>query len=672
LAPKYRSEIDGLRALAVIPVIFYHAGFAAVSGGFLGVDVFFVISGYLIAGIIHHEIQQGSFSIIRFYERRVRRILPALYVVVLACTPFAWMWLLPVELKDFAKSAISVVLFVSNVFFYGEIGYFSHNTDTIPLIHTWSLGVEEQFYAIFPMFLLLLARLKIRRLLAPMIVLTIASLCISEWMTRVNPKLDFYLLPTRCWELGVGAIVSSIPWDRLTIGNWAAETASAVGLIALTYSLFAFDQTMPLPGLLSLVPIGGTALLIAFATPGTVCGRALAFKPLVGVGLISYSAYLWHQPLFAFARIRYDAGSSSITMFALCLAVLGLAYVSWQFVERPFRDTQRFSRRFVFAGAMAVGAAFIVAGRETNMGKGFPARWPIELADATGFGGKPDPQSLSCMGDDKALILPEKSCVFGVSSEPRIAIWGDSHALAIAKELGEKLGLHNQAARVLTLAGCPPARGIRLTNQHSQSCPKYNDLVFSYLVAHPDIATVVITARWPAYTDGPSYDNGEGGVVHERPYLALPLSDDDAFVADPNRIDEVGSIFRSQIVALLKMGRNVVLVYPVPEIGWEVPQRLAQETVFQHHAEREPISVNFEYFRRRSQNAVEQLDRLPEAPTLLRIRPEEVFCNTAVVGRCTAEMDARALYIDDNHLNSDGAAILARQIVEAMNRKGWL
>ena len=291
---KYRREIDGLRALAVVPVILFHAGFETFSGGFVGVDVFFVISGYLITTIILAELEQGKFSIVNFYERRARRILPALFFVMLVCIPFAWFWLLPSDMKEFSKSLVAVSFFASNILFWRESGYFSTAAELKPLLHTWSLAVEEQFYVLFPLFLMLFWKLGKRWILVILGLVFVASLALAQWGSYTKPAAAFYLLPTRGWELLIGVFAAFYlsQANRKEFGKGLSELGGWLGVALILFPVFAYSKTTPFPGFFALAPTIGTVLIILFATQQTSAGKFVGNKAFVAIGLISFSAYL--------------------------------------------------------------------------------------------------------------------------------------------------------------------------------------------------------------------------------------------------------------------------------------------------------------------------------------------------------------------------------------------
>ena len=376
----YRREIDGLRAIAVLPVILFHAGFEWISGGFVGVDVFFVISGYLITSVILAEKRAGTFSIVSFYERRVRRILPALFFVLLVCLPFAWFWMLPDQLKDFSKSLVNVSFFLSNIYFSKDKGYFAAAIEEKPLLHTWSLAVEEQYYLLFPILLLLLWRGGKRWLLPVLAIVAISSLIFAEWQSHISPEKIFYDTRGRVWELLIGAFFAncSVSESNTDFAKNIRQATSAIGLALILFSVFAFDKSAAFPRY-ALLPTLGAILIILFATPQTFAGKLLGGKWLVGIGQISYSAYLWHQPLFAFTRLHSLSKPNSSLLMSLAVFSLVIAYFSWRYVERPFRNRSKFSRKFIFLSAVLMSAVMITIGIAGDLKNGFPNRYSDRL-----------------------------------------------------------------------------------------------------------------------------------------------------------------------------------------------------------------------------------------------------------------------------------------------------
>ncbi|WP_181704104.1 acyltransferase family protein [Chthonobacter albigriseus] len=374
---KHRTEIDGLRAIAVLPVILNHAKFSLFSGGYVGVDVFFVISGFLISSIIVEEVDARRFSIINFYERRARRIIPALAVVITASFAAAILTLLPDDLENFAQSVVATMAFANNVLLTLTSGYWELASDFKPLLHTWSLGVEEQFYLLYPLVALTILRFARRLFPVVLVVGILASLALSIVQTPTRPNAAFYLLHTRAWELLLGALAAYYA-PRLTHGitHERANTLSLIGLALLAGSIVGFTEELAYPSHWPLLPCVGAALILVFAFPSTMAGRILSLKVLVGVGLISYSAYLWHQPLFAFARVMSVQEPSAALMGLLSLATLGLAYLSWRFVEQPFRDRRFIPRWPMFGVVAAASIALMAAGFGVFRMSGLPERFP--------------------------------------------------------------------------------------------------------------------------------------------------------------------------------------------------------------------------------------------------------------------------------------------------------
>lgn len=370
---EYRREIDGLRAVAVLPVILFHAGIDVFYGGFVGVDVFFVISGYLITSIIISEYKAARFSLIDFYERRARRILPALFFVMGVSIPCAWALLMPSDMRSFAESLVGVVFFASNILFWRESGYFDAAAELKPLLHTWSLAVEEQYYLLFPLFIMATWRLGRQWVVGLLVITLLTSLAAAHWGAYNKPAATFFLLPTRAWELAIGALIAF----HLSKGRMSAmagalqEALSALGIGLILFAIFFYDDTTPFPSVFTLVPTIGAALVILYATPTTLVGRLLGSRALVGVGLISYSAYLWHQPLFTFVRYGISDALQSWQMLLLAAAALILAFFTRKYIELPFKKGRRFSRSQVFLFSGACAALFLILGGIGIYTKGF-------------------------------------------------------------------------------------------------------------------------------------------------------------------------------------------------------------------------------------------------------------------------------------------------------------
>ena len=388
---KYRPEIDGLRALAVIPVILFHVGLGWFSGGFLGVDVFFVISGYLIATIIIDEIAEDKFSIVKFYERRARRILPALSLTViltLSLTPF---FLIPSQLKDVGQSVFATALFASNYFFYLETDYFNQFSSNTPLLHTWSLAVEEQFYIIFPIIAILLKG-RIRHIFIIALVIFFVSLFLANETSLSNRPLAFYSLHTRAWEIMVGVLVAFIFKKYFTgnnaslhVGNSAlTNLISGVSFCVLIATFILFDSKIIHPSYYTLIPVFATAALILYTKNGGVVTRILSFKPIVNIGLLSYGLYLFHYPIFALIDIYYDylAETRAVIKIAILPFVFLISYISLRFIENPIRNRNKFSRNVVFGFSVALLIIFASTGLILHKKNGFQSYFSNKYAAA--------------------------------------------------------------------------------------------------------------------------------------------------------------------------------------------------------------------------------------------------------------------------------------------------
>ena len=415
---KYRAEIDGLRALAVVPVILFHAGFEVFSGGFVGVDVFFVISGYLITTILIEDLENNRFSILNFYERRARRILPALYTVTITTAIASSAILYPEYLVSFAKSLISAPLFAANFYFWSERGYFGESSELKPLIHLWSLAIEEQFYIIFPLILLLFNKFK-KTFYSLFALGFILSLGASYYITKIHFDTAFYFPFTRAWELLAGSLAALILHKRLVkLKAHNAEIVAFFGLILIVYSYFSFDSQTPFPGIYAVIPVVGTFLFVISASSSFYLKKLFSLKPIVFLGLLSFSLYLWHQPIFSLSRHLRLFDNNFIE---LSLLTLLLSYLTYRNVEAPFRNKFFISRANVFLSSLTGAVFLILVGSFIISNNGFPNRYaesdiPLleQLSDYKGY--------------NQRIFDSRELEPFDQNSQRRIVIVGDSYA----------------------------------------------------------------------------------------------------------------------------------------------------------------------------------------------------------------------------------------------------
>ena len=659
----YRPEVNGLRSIAVLPVILFHAGLGPFTGGFVGVDVFFVISGYLITGILLVDLNENRFSLVRFYERRARRILPALFVVMLACLPFAWVWMLPSEMLDLAQSMVAVSLFASNILFYLQAGYFAPNSELLPLLHTWSLAVEEQFYIIFPVLLFGLWRFGAKATFGVLAVLALVSLLLCHLFVIPNPDATFYLLHTRAWELLAGSLVALWQMRGGTQRQDASDIAAATGLVLILASIFLFDHETPFPSLWATIPVGGTVLILLFADTRTITARLLATGPLVGIGLISYSAYLIHQPLFAFARISSLTAPSPGLMLGLAILTLPLAWFSWRFVEQPFRGTGTFSRRGVFVASGLGLATFIGLGLAGQVTQGMPQRLPADVLRLAAGQDDQNPRKRQChrLGRNETEH-PLLRCMDDGS--PMIALIGDSHADALAAGLHDMLVADGYGVYESTSRGCWPITGLQRLNDTNGNCDRYNRQTYDYLQG-AGIDLVVMTARWTLPVVGTVFDNREGGLEVD-PIAAtndrIDRTGPFGAVDDPARQQRVLDAVEAQIRDVLK-DHKLLLVYPIPEAGWNVPLTAARQAL---RLRRTPqLDTSFARYQDRNAAIIALFDSI-DHPNLYRFDPAGTLCNATKPGRCDNIRDGRALYYDDDHLSRFGATLVSKDLMEAI------
>ncbi|MFN3196899.1 MAG: acyltransferase family protein [Bradymonadia bacterium] len=672
---KYRPEIDGLRAVAVLPVILFHAGLTQFSGGFVGVDVFFVISGYLISTILMRDLARGKLSILEFYERRARRILPALFVVILATLPFAWMWLLPSDLKDYGQSITATAAFGANILFWRESGYFDTAAEFKPLLHMWSLGVEEQYYVIFPLLLLAVWKLGRAWLKVTLALIFVASLVGSQWSSVHAPSANFFMLHTRAWELLIGvfaALYLNGPEPR-TPSRGSSAILSGIGLVLIGVSIFAFDESTPFPSVYALVPTVGTVLIILFAVPGTPTHRLLSLRPMVGVGLISYSAYLWHQPILVFARhasLEETTISESLALSALSMV---LAYLTWRFVEAPFRERSRFKGMVLPVSTISL-VLFGVLGYGIAQQAGGPLG-EIRLTDHNVMAPPKFPgirhEGRSC--NRAALTEDAPPCRIDGAPEAEfeVVIVGDSHGRVLSEALHRRLHSVRRLTD-LTRGGCPFVLGLDafIHRGHSQCDRAYQQRRADVIAQSADVKRVtILQARHPLYVTGDGFDNGVGGIEKiARTYVAdAPLDP-----PEKRQVDYFASLERS--IEHLSANSALVVVFLSPHTnGWDPVERMWKLSQRGLDLAEARTRLSFPYASVDARvHAVDQviLDTAARLPNVMTVDPKALTCPVTDSGdsarRCTALSPDGLLYFsDEDHL----ALIANEALVEEVMRR---
>ncbi|AUW59844.1 hypothetical protein C1T17_18940 [Sphingobium sp. SCG-1] len=495
----YRPDIDGLRAIAVAAVVFYHAALPGMPGGFVGVDIFFVISGFLIGGQIYREGMAGAFSYASFYARRARRILPAFLTLIAIFYVVGLLALTPLELKELGKESLASIFAASNVLFYLGGGYFAPDADRNPLLMTWSLGVEEQFYILFPIILLLLLKQRWLSPLRAIVILSVLSFAGSLVLMEVKPTAAFYLLPTRAWELGIGAVLAIAGIAR----GQAVDVAGRVGaglavacLAVLVLAIAAYQPSIAFPGWYVLLPTLATTALIA--TPSTVINRRILGHPAMQfVGKISYSWYLWHWPVFYLNRIvgGPEGGLHGLILLAVTFV---MAVLSWRFVETPLRRRVLPQSTVLWRYACVV-IAVAVPGWLLYSSGGWIGRLP-EPAGAMALDARTAQEGVCLARYGSAELRNIETCMSSADGRTMVAVLGDSHADAIAAGIREQAAGFGQKTAVLTKSSCAPLLGYAFSidgrPEHHRECIAYQARAFDTVARRADIRTVVLAGYW--------------------------------------------------------------------------------------------------------------------------------------------------------------------------------
>lgn len=666
---QYRREIDGLRTIAVLPVILFHAGFSVFSGGFVGVDVFFVISGYLITSIIYTEIFQNRFSIWRFYERRVRRILPALFVLMLIVSVPAFFLLPKEEVRTFSHSILAVLGFGSNFLFWLESGYFDISADLKPLLHTWSLAVEEQYYIFFPLILLFLVKRSIAVVYGCLFMLFGLSLLAAVIGNQVAPNAAFFLLPFRGFELLAGALVAVFLMQSKKIISLKLQNISAtLAFLLLVASIIFFDDQTPFPGVWTLIPVIATILLILCTDPRSWGVRLLSLRPISKIGLISYSAYLWHQPIFALARQIDGFQPKWFVMLGLSLLSLFVGWVSWRYVENIFRKKNILSYKYVLLILLAMASLLVFLA--------------IMLP-------KIKPDFVSFTIDGQEILIPEKfsglqqngrKCNFpsfsdatvcrfegdmAGSREHSLFLIGDSHAMVMSEVVANYKAQYNSFYD-LSADGCGFLldMDIQIDGKPGGCTAEYQQQRLSFIQGESGVKkTAILMGRYPFYYHGTLYNNGVGGL-ETGSYAIATQSGKNLEDADRKRMFLVN--LEKTINSLAEIVDELVIVLPIYGNGWNPHKKV--QSLYPHFKDivelEKALSIPFNNVQNRGIEIRQKLYEMAiQDPKIRLIDPLSLFCNPNK-NQCYSLLKGEFLYGDDDHLARKGNEIIFQQLFQ--------
>ncbi len=669
----YRNEIDGLRAIAVLSVIFYHAGFQLFSGGYVGVDVFFVISGFLITHILLEEQADAGFRYVSFYERRARRILPALLVVLITSSIFAYNYLSPQDLRLFSKNLLGANIFIANIISYQQTNYFDAASEFKPLLHLWSLSIEEQYYLLLPPLLLFLGKKTNKIAISIFLTLIIVGVAFSENAIYTNQRAAFFFLHYRAWELLLGSLAAFIAHRKINIFSAIANQLSLIGFLLVVVPIFGYSNNTPFPGLAACLPTLGTALLLVYTRPNSLAYKLLTLHPLTFIGLISYSLYLWHQPLFAFTRYNSISALSSLTMLKLIALTIGLAYCTWIFIEKPFRDKRRFTRKSIVYIIACTTVVLSTAAFYTYNKNGFPSRFDPQYSQAF------YPEKLTEGRFCKFRPIDDSSkgvrvCYFGdLNSSQTVALIGDSHATALIAGLDDEFSAHRIKGARFKIDNCPhqiPGMISGSTDtervQMSDVCLQNYHILQRHLSQKTD--AIIITVRWAARLSPVQneiehfyFDNAEGGLEIKPDVFNFAKDESGEWTTDGKAKQFAISNF---IQIFTGTEKQVVLVYPIPEVGWDLP-RYNFVNYLANGKVSPDVSTLYTAFYARNHFPIQTLDGI-DAKNISRVMPEKIFCNSHLPQRCIAQKDYVPYYHDTNHLSLEGSKLVAREIHKSL------
>ena len=653
---KYRADIDGLRAIAVLAVIFFHADIPGFSGGFVGVDVFFVISGFLITSIILKEIHEGTFSIAKFYERRIRRIFPALFPVI-AFTLVVGIFLFDYKtFRQLGQSITGTTLFASNILFWMQSGYFDSPSLQKPLLHTWSLAVEEQFYIFFPLFLAGISKFLNKKYFPLILVIGFLSLITSIWGVYSHPDAAFYLVPARTWELLVGSILA-LRVITPPKSNIFRSVLAILGLTLIFYSVVFYTRFTIFPGHNAIIPVLGTACIIHSGIGGqSSIGKLLSLKPLVFIGLLSYSLYLWHWPLIVFSKYLLFRDLSSLEVSGIILITFIISALSLKYIEKPFRGNQPIipERKKLFVLSVSIMLITSIIGLVIHLQNGMPYRSEANTTIMKFDNEQEWKRNVEIEEHAIKEISEGKTppIIGAKNTTPSFMFWGDSHARVLSTIVSEKANQYKLSGFLATNSGTPPLLSLDGYTDHFFGA-NFNEKVISFIRSHKEVKTVILSARWSAYANKEYMQKND------------PLN----WRSNRNNSTYSNEVFLSQSIiktvnTLIKLGRKIVIISDVPQIGGD-PLRLYCIHSLTGESYNGLLPTKSDY--RKSNQAVYNLfQELSKRPEITLISPESMLFDNNE--RAILTYHKKLLFSDDNHLSTYGTLLVAPSFDNAFNK----
>ena len=650
MSAVYRPDIDGLRAIAVLSVLLFHIDISIFSGGFVGVDIFFVISGYLISSIIVREIENNSFSLVKFYVRRFRRILPALIVVLFFTIILGYLLLEPERFLDYAKSLVATAIFSSNIIFFLDSGYFDTASGLKPLLHTWSLAVEEQYYIIFPVFMMMLSKWINNRYTVFLLIMAAISFWVSVIGLEYSQSGTFYMAPTRAWEFLVGSILAVYILDHnLYCRKYIDEILGISGLSMLFFSIFIYTKETGFPGASALLPTIGTALIILSGlNTKTYTSRILSYRPLVFVGLISYSLYLWHWPILVYTKLYVITELTEIQIFWMLVVIFIISTISWHYIEQPFRKRRSHENSFKILCWYSLSSIIVLCiGLLIIVFAGFPDRY--KGTDTKMI--ENDTEWLRwgmCQEKLKNIDGVFQLCDIGNLDVDKhsFIFWGDSHARALASAINLNAEKNKIKGKLATRPACPPL--LSIDRKGRDTCEKFNNKILKYIIKSSEIDTVILSARWVLSANGTRYKSESGKNVQLIDRL------------DENRVDKGNAALFEHGLArtineLRKYGKNVILVKDVPEVGYDVPSAGFIANITGRDLNN-VIAPSYSEFKERTMVVDSIFKHLKQSCQLTIVDPSSYLCDSNI---CKVTMQGTNIYRDDDHLSTFGSKYIS-------------